>query len=307
MAIPVFALEALVAMLVALPQAPSRTVAFTFDDLPAVRFTTLADARAMTARLLDGLQREAVPAIGFVNEGKLDAVPAQRAGRIGLLAAWLDAGHTLGNHTYSHLRLYGAPLGEFEADVLRGEQVTRPLAERRGGVFKYFRHPTLNTGRSLAIKDSVDQFLAVRGYVVAPVTVDSDEYLYAAAYDQARGRGDSALMRRIGSDYLRYTETMFAHFEALSVALERREIAQVLLLHANWLNADWLDPLVAMLRRRGYRFVSLDAAMADAAYRQPDRYTGSRGPSWLERWAVTRGLPVRPPPEVPGWVSAMAR
>jgi peptidoglycan/xylan/chitin deacetylase (PgdA/CDA1 family) len=280
----------------------ARSVAFTFDDLPAARLTSLPDAEAMTAQLLDALDQHAIPAIGFVNESKLDAVPGEERARAALLASWLDAGHELGNHTYSHLRLYGATLDAFQADVLRGERVTRALMADRGRAPRFFRHPTLNTGRDAATRDSVERFLSAHGYAVAPVTIDSDEYLYGAAYDRARGRGDSARMRRLGTDYVRYLEAMFAHFERLSVSLVGREIAQVLLLHASWLNADYLPALAAMARARGYGFVSLDRALNDEAYRLPDRYVGSRGPSWLERWAISRGQTPESPPAVPGWV-----
>jgi len=274
----------------------------TFDDLPATRIPSLADARALTTRLLDELAALRIPAIGFVNEGKLDEVPAEREGRIALLDGWLDAGHDLGNHTYSHLRLYNATIAEFEADLLRGEQVTRQLLEARGCVPRYFRHPTLNTGRDSAHKVQAENVLARHQYTVAPVTIDSDEYLYAAAYDRARAAGDSVQMRRLGTDYVRYMRSMFGYYERLSVTLLTREPAQVLLLHANWLNADHLPALVAMMRRRGYEFVTIETALADPAYQMPDEYVGNRGPSWLERWIVSRGLVVPAAPQVPGWV-----
>ncbi|MBC8646525.1 MAG: polysaccharide deacetylase family protein, partial [Thermoanaerobaculia bacterium] len=233
-------------------------MAFTFDDLPGTRLRDAADARAVTASLLRTISVHRIPAIGFVNEGKLDADPALQETLTKALAAWRDAGADLGNHTYSHMRFYGATLEEMQADVLRGERVTSRLLGRRP---KYFRHPTLNTGRSRAAKTAFERFLAHNGYRIAPVTIDNDEYLYALAYDRARGEGDAARMARIGADYIRYMEEIFAFFEALSRDFLGREPPQVLLLHANALNAEYLDELVAMVARRGYRFVSLGAAL----------------------------------------------
>src|SRR5258706_67182 len=112
--------------------ATDRRVAITFDDLPEVTASPRPDSdhlavmRATTARLLLTLRAHRAPAIGFVNEAKLQAggeIPA----RIALLRMWLDAGMTLGNHTYSHLNLHDTPLAQYENDVLRGEKVTRPL------------------------------------------------------------------------------------------------------------------------------------------------------------------------------------
>ncbi|MGQ0702376.1 MAG: polysaccharide deacetylase family protein [Gemmatimonadales bacterium] len=168
-----------------------------------------------------------------------------------MLEAWLGAGHDLGNHTYSHRRLSDTPLPEYQADVFRGERVTRPLMAARGRQLKYFRHPTLNTGPDLPTKRPFEQFLATRGYVVAPVTIDNDEYLYAAAYDRARSRGDSVLMARLGHDYVRYMLKVFEFYERLSRQVLGREIPQVLLLHSNRLNAEYLDDLAAALIGRG--------------------------------------------------------
>jgi len=57
-----------------------------------------------------------------------------------------------------------------------------------------------------------------------------------------------------------------------------------------------------MFKRRGYKFVSLDHAVADPAYRLPDQYVGRGGFSWIHRWAVAKGIKPAPEPEPPVWV-----
>lgn len=300
-------LLALLAFLPAsLQDSAGRTIALTFDDLPATRSGVLADTRDITHRLLEILDENHVPAVGFVNEVKL-AVPGEEAARRALLEDWLNRGHELGNHTYAHSRLFDTPLPAFQAEVLRGERVTRALLAARGQAPRYFRHPTLNTGPDLATKRAFERFLSERGYVVAPVTMDNDEYLYAAAYDRALGRNDRALLERIGRDYLRYMSEIFGFYEGLATRVVGRGIAHVLLLHANALNAAYLDELIRALRNRGYRFVTLEAALRDPAYRLPDEYVGPRGPSWIHRWAATRGVAVPEQPPVPEWVADAAR
>lgn len=276
-----------------------RAVAYTFDDLPATRFTSLDDARSITTRLLAHIRALRLPAIGFVNEGKLSGQPGEEGARRAARRLARRRPRPREPHTYSHLRLYDATLAAFQADVLRGERVTRRLMAARGRHPRYFRHPTLNTGRDLATKLALERFLADNGYTVAPVTIDSDEYLYALAYERARARGDSVMMDRLGRDYLRYMQEIFGFYEQLSQSLLGREPAQVLLLHANALNADWLDEVAAMIAGRGYRAVPLDEALADSAYALPDEYVGPRGPSWLERWARTQGREGGAPPPLP--------
>lgn len=288
-------------------EAPRRTVAFTFDDLPIARDQAygLARMQDVTTRLVDQLTRAGIVATGFVNEDKLDR-GGDRPARVALLEQWLDAGMELGNHTYSHVSFWNTPLEEYQRQVLRGERVTRALLAERGRKPRWFRHTYLNTGPDLPTREAFERFLAEHGYRVAPVTVDNLDITYALAYDRAYARGDSALMRRIGGAYVEHMRESFEFSEALSRRLLDREPAQVLMLHANALNGDYLDELVAMLRQRGYGFVSIDRAMLDPAYRLPDRYAGRRGLSWLQRWAITQGKEPGREPREAAWVLEVA-
>jgi peptidoglycan/xylan/chitin deacetylase (PgdA/CDA1 family) len=247
-----------------------------------------------------------VPVVGFVNEGKLfleGEGPAEVAARTSVLRMWTDAGFELGNHTYSHQSLNNRPLEEFEADVVRGEPVTRALLAEKGRTLRYFRHPFLHVGLDLDKRRAFEAFLAGRGYTVAPVTIDNDDYVYAFAYADARRRGDDVLAARLGADYLRYMETVFAFVEDVSRRLLGREVRQVLLVHANALNAELFGRLAEMMTARGYRFITLDRALADAAYRRADDYVGAWGISWLHHWELTAGRPRSPSPDPPDWVT----
>jgi Asp-tRNA(Asn)/Glu-tRNA(Gln) amidotransferase A subunit family amidase len=173
----------------------------------------------------------------------------------------------------------------------------------------WFRHPFLQTGRDLETKRAVESWLAGRGYRVAPVTIDNSEWVYARAYASALRKKDKALAKRIAASYLDYMLSVVAYYEKQSDLLFGRQIPQVLLVHANSLNADWFDELADRIAARGYRFVTLDDAVADEAYRSPDTFTGGGGITWLHRWALTRGgreLIVPDEPTVPPWVTQAA-
>ena len=291
-------------------QAIERAVAVTFDDLPATPAGMVANDVAnlaeLTRKLLNAVRRHGVPAVGFVNEGKLflkGATPGDDERRIAVLRMWVEAGLELGNHTYSHRDLNGTPLEEFEADVIRGEAVTRRLLAATGQKIRYFRHPFLHVGRELRQRRAFETFLAGHGYTVAPVTIDNDEFVYAAAYAQAIRRGDAAAAARIGDDYLRYMDEVFGFFEAVSRRVVGREIRQVLVLHANTLNADRFDALAEALVRRGYRFIPLAEALEDDAYRLPDEFVGAPSNSWLNHWEVTVGRDPVPTPRPPEWIA----
>ncbi len=282
-----------------------RRVAVTFDDLPitgdggrGTGQTVLDNSRKIVA----ALTANKIPAVGFVNERKLEAAAAAREQKIAALRAWTDAGLELGNHTYAHKSFYNTPLAEFQQEVILGEPVTRQLLAGRGKKLRYFRHPYLNTGRTLAAKGDFEKFLAARGYRVAPVTHDNMEWVFAREYSNALAGGDAGKARRVAAEYVPYMERMFEFYEQLSVELFRREIPQILLVHANELNGDHFAGVVEMMRRRGYEFVSLEEALRDAAYQEPDAYVGPTGISWLQRWLVTRGGEFRKEPYLPEYM-----
>jgi hypothetical protein len=87
------------------------------------------------------------------------------------------------------------------------------------------------------------------------------------------------------------------------------ELPQILLLHANRLNAMCLDRLFAMMQRRGYRYITLEQAMRDPAYARGDIYTGPAGITWLHRWALTDGRDrsiFAGEPDVPAFISEVS-
>ncbi len=273
---------------------PPRQVAITIDDLPWVEFDRVgvAEARRRFDRIIAALRTRHAPATAFVNEDKLERDGRVDPERRQLLVDWLDAGLDLGNHTYGHVDLHRVEVAAYEEAIVRGETTTRALLAARGRSLTWFRHPFLHTGRSDAVADAVGAFLAARGYQVAPVTIDNGEWIYARAYLDAQRDGDRAGAAELRRDYVRYMDAKTAYFEDESRRLLGREMPQILLIHANSLNADALPDLLAMLARRGYRFVDLATAAADPAYReQSDRFRGAGGISWLHRWALTAGRP----------------
>ncbi|HLW76635.1 MAG TPA: polysaccharide deacetylase family protein [Bryobacteraceae bacterium] len=280
--------------------AADRQVAITIDDLPrggdhgGPDFESI---RAMTLKLLKPFRDGKIPLTAFVNSGRqgLNLTPAETRK---LLDLWLDAGANLGNHTFSHPSLNTTPVGEYEADIVKGEQILRDALAARGQQLEFFRYPFLQTGATAESKQAVAEFLAKRGYRIAPVTYDDDDYDFARCYT------DPALRARVDREFLPYLEAVIAFFEVRSKEVTGREIPQILLLHANQMNADTMPRTIAMLKRRGYQFISLDEALKDKAYNLPDNYVGTGGFSLIHRWAKTKGLKFKTyEPEEPPWVT----
>lgn len=288
---------------------PDRQIAITIDDLPASAAQSMSGAAItdMTSRLLATLKQQQVPAVGFVNERKLYYKWGEVDERIKALNMWLDAGFELGNHTYGHTSLNRAGLKDFEEAVIQGESVTRLLLAQHNMKLRYFRHPYLDVGRDLQTRRDAEAFLVARGYRIAPVTVDAWDWMSASVYDDAKKRGDTAVQQEVVGAYLSYHAEVFGYYEKLAKDLMGYEPKQILLLHANFLEAEHIGELLDLMRKRGYRFITLEDALTDQAYSLSDTYVGEEGANWLDHWAITRGQPPQGAPAFPQAILARAR
>jgi peptidoglycan/xylan/chitin deacetylase (PgdA/CDA1 family) len=288
---------------------PDRQVAITIDDLPAGAANSMSAAAIteMTTKLLATLKQQNIPVVGFVNERKLYFNWGEVDERIIARNMWLDAGFELGNHTYGHTSLNRAGLKDFEESVIQGETVTSLLLAQHKLKLRYFRHPYLDTGRDLQTRREAEAFLVARGYRIAPVTLDAWDWHFAGVYDDAKKRGDPALQQEVVNAYLAYHAAVFDYDEKLSKDLLGYEPKQILLLHANNLEAEHIGELLELMRKRGYRFVTLEDALGDQAYGLPDTYVGEEGTGWLEHWAITRGRPPQGFPAFPRTIEERAK
>lgn len=296
---------AALALLTVAPARGQRTVAVTFDDLPYVGAGTLAEAEASTDALLAALAAFAVPADLFVTGDRVER-DGETAARRALLRRWLSAGHALHNHSYSHPRASETDPDAYLADVARGWDVVASVLDEAGQAARpaFFRPPYNDLGTSDTTRARLAASLAGRGVRLAPFTVEHGDYAFDAVYRDALARDDTALARRVGIAYLEHLDVAVGFAETLSTDTFGREIPQVLLLHANRINADHLDAMLARLRARDYGFVTLDEAMRDPAYASRDAYLRKWGVSWLHRWRVALELPnrLRDEPEMPARV-----
>ena len=267
-----------------------KQICITIDDLPAVGYgkNSTEDWMGITQKLIATCQDKGIPAIGYVNEGKLYRSAVLDSARLGMLELWLKADMDLGNHTFSHLDYHKSNIDEYASEITRGEALTRPLVDRYNQDLVYFRHPYLRSGATKEASEDLEELLSNTGYIASPVTVDSDDYIFALVYSRAMKKQDAALMKRVGEEYVKHTEKKLLFFEQLSEAVFERNISHTYLMHASHLNADYLDELAEMFESHGYSFVSQKAVLEDQAYAEPVTVFKAWGISWLYRWALSR-------------------
>lgn len=269
---------------------PKRYVAVTFDDLPVVcRCENDAERMDITEKLIATLKKYKMPILGVVNEQKLESNGIVEPARAALLQKWLDAGFELGNHGYSHKDINEVSFEDYKKEILMGERVTRGLAKKTGLPYRFYRHPYLSAGDNLQVRKELDAFIKSHNYVIAPNTITYQDYTFSGAYETALRNGDTQLAQRIREAYLPYTLDRWEAAEKQSVELFGREIKQILMVHANRINADAFAEVAKMMQERGYVFISIDEAMKDPAYARPDTFDGKVGVTWLSRWAAEQG------------------
>ena len=268
-----------------------KKICISVDDLPLIKYAVKDEGHewTITNGIVDAFKKHKVPAVGFVNAGKLFPNGTLDSSGIAYLRKWLDNGLDLGNHTYSHKNYHRVPFEEFAQDILDGEKVVKDLVESYGQEYTLFRHPYLRSGNDETETQKLKDFLKDNGYKEALVTVDDDDYLFALAYARAYRKNDQVLMKKIGDSYLKYMEEKLVYFEQCSIELFGRNINHTLLIHANFLNAQYLDRLLTIYEELGYSFISQEEAISDPAYQSPVTKFGDWGISWIHKWGMSAG------------------
>lgn len=284
------AIAVALALLWATPAA-AQEVAITFDDLPAHASLPPGETRVGVARdLLKALKAAGVrSATGFVNGVQVEREPGSET----VLDLWRQAGHPLGNHTWSHPHLDVAGVAAFQADIARNEPVLK-------GEPRWFRFPFLAEGAAPESRAEVRRYLAEHGYRIASVTLSFDDWAFNDPYARCMAKGDTAAVAELERLYMDWARLSLERSRGLARALYGRDIPYVLLMHAGAFDARMLPRLLAWYRAEGVRFVSLEAAERHPFYAADYRVLPADKPRTLEAEAERRGLAVEPRP----WATA---
>jgi len=267
------------------------TVALTFDDLPSADTTDPEAALRMNQGILLALKRFHAPAIGFVNQKMVETLGRKP------LRGWQQNLNSLGNHTYAHLDLNSLTVAQFQQEVILGEP-SLPTHPR------WLRFPFNHAGDTAEKQAAVQAFLATRGYRIAACTIDNEDYEWSRTYDLLLAQHALDDAGRLRAEYLTYTASKIDYYSELHTQIFGRPIPHVMLLHVNQLNADTIQQTLEIFKAKHYRFVTLDIAQSDPAYRTPLPQATAYGPMWGYRWAKALGIKVdgSREPSPPEWV-----
>jgi peptidoglycan-N-acetylglucosamine deacetylase len=248
-----------------------KQMAITFDDLPFgyARNLTIAEQREAVARVLATLDKHGVTATVFVIGRSV------RNENRDLVDAFVRAGHLVGSHSFSHPDLGVVSAENYILDIQKGEEAINPWLK---GVM-YFRYPFLRQGNTVEKRDAVLSWMAARGIVVAPVTIDNNDFEYNQRLVDAKAEGRAIDVREA---YLDHMMQSAAYYDAKGRAKMGRAVKQILLLHMNYLNSLYLDDLLRRFRDDGWSFITFEEALKDEVYKLKYDYVGVRGAGHLD-------------------------
>jgi peptidoglycan-N-acetylglucosamine deacetylase len=263
----------------------AQKVAITFDDLPLNGFLPPGVTRAETTKnVLAILKKRHVPPVyGFINAKKLEG----NADSAEALKLWAAA-EPVGNHTYAHMDLEQNTPEAFEREIEEDEPALELLAKKDD--WRWLRYPYLHEGDTVEKRRAVRAYLKTRGYRIAQVTLDWEDYLWNTAYARCVAKSDTKSIAWLRSSYL----STAAEFVDLGREQARlifgHEINYVLLLHLGAFSSTILPEVLDLLKKKGFKLVTLEEAESDPAYdSDPDAGLRDAG-TLLDQWMQVKQI-----------------
>jgi peptidoglycan/xylan/chitin deacetylase (PgdA/CDA1 family) len=276
--------------------APIR-VAITVDDLPVHGPLPHGTTRLQIHReLLAAFADHKVPAVyGFVNAGRAGDDPSL----FEALEAWVEAGHPLGSHTYSHPVMEEVGVLAYIQDIDANEATLRRLMPGRPDAeWQWFRYPFLKQGVDAGSTSRIRTHLVASGYRVAEVTIDFYDWAWNAPYARCNAQGNDVAIEALRESYLSNARVWLQWADAAARQAFGRPIPHVLLLHVGAFDAEMIEALLALYERMGVEWIRLEDAINDSVYSEVALPDKTHGDTLIDQ-AIAGGAPHPPYPAHP--------
>jgi peptidoglycan/xylan/chitin deacetylase (PgdA/CDA1 family) len=290
---PLAALWALVACAAAHAAEPAKLkVALTFDDLPINGWQAAGDKQSDYARATIAVLKKhrIAPSYGFINAKKLESNPDGALA----LRIWVEGGHPLANHTYTHIDLTKNSVEDFQREVLHNEpalELLMPPEALRGKYdWRWFRYPYLHEGDTLEKRRAVRAFLATHRYKIAQTTLDFGDYYWNGAYGRCLEKKDEDGKRWLRESYIAAATDHTKMQVELSRQVFGRDIHHVMLLHLGAFSSHILPDLFDVLKKQNFEIVTLEAAQADPVYQMDPDVAHPRGGTHTELFMQAKNI-----------------
>jgi peptidoglycan/xylan/chitin deacetylase (PgdA/CDA1 family) len=263
----------------------AQKLAITLDDLPLNGLLPPGVTRAETTKNVLAIfkKRHLPPVYGFINakklEGNADAAEA--------LKLWA-AQEPVGNHTYAHIDLEQNTPEAFEREIEEDEPALELLSQKDN--WHWLRYPYLHEGDTVEKRRAVRAYLQAHGYRIAQVTLDWEDYMWNTAYARCVAKGDEKSIAWLRSSYLSTASEFLDLGRAQAKLIYGHEISYVLLLHLGAFSSTILPDALDLLKKKGFKLVTLEEAQSDPAYdSDPDAALHDAG-TLLDQWMQVKQI-----------------
>jgi peptidoglycan/xylan/chitin deacetylase (PgdA/CDA1 family) len=263
----------------------AQKLAITMDDLPLNGLLPPGVTRAETTRnVLTVLKKRRIPPVyGFINVKKLEGNPDAAEA----LKLWAAA-EPIGNHTYAHMDLEQNPPEAFEREIEENEPALELLDTKNN--WHWFRYPFLHEGDTVEKRRAVRAYLKARGYRIAQVTLDWEDYMWNTAYARCVEKNDTKSIAWLRSSYLNTASEFLDLGREQAKLIYGHEISYVLLMHLGAFSSTILPEALDLLKKKGFTLVTLEEAETDPAYDgDPDVGLHDAG-TLLDQWMQVKQL-----------------
>jgi peptidoglycan/xylan/chitin deacetylase (PgdA/CDA1 family) len=275
--------------------AVAEKVAITFDDLPinGALAPGLTEADIVKRVLTILAAHDAPPSFGFVNAKRFEGNPnGAEAMRL-----WVASGQRVGNHTYSHPDLSRSSPEDFSRDIAQNEPVLLLLSPQHE--WRWFRYPYLHEGETLEKRAAIRSFLRERGYRIAQVTIDYEDYLWNSPYARCLEKRDAKSIEWLRKSYLETAAGFLEGNREMAQRVYGRRIDHVLLLHLGAFSPEILPELLSLLKQKNFQVATLEEAQRDTVYESDPGVVHSNTGSLLEQHMDARKIPYPKLPSKP--------
>jgi peptidoglycan/xylan/chitin deacetylase (PgdA/CDA1 family) len=247
----------LFALILSSKAAIATEVSITMDDFNVQEATLLA-ANERNDRILDTLNKQKIKAALFVVGKFIQDNAAQK-----LLAQWDQRGHLIGNHTFNHL-YFGSKMSVelYEEEILRCEKLLTQYSNFK----KILRFPMLAEGDTAEKRDLLRAWLLKNGYKNGYVTIDASDWYIDQRLREKIKLDPKFDLTKYRDFYLEHMWDRAQYYNTLSKKVLGREVKHTLLVHFNLLNALFLNDLIEMFKKRGWKIINAADAFRDPAY-----------------------------------------
>lgn len=235
-------------------------VALSFDDAPKSD-GAFYSGKERTDILLNIFDKHSIQTVFYVV-----SVNFEDNSKLERIHRYDSANHIIANHTHTHPNLGNISAKQYINEIKRCDNNIKIFKNYK----KWFRYTYLNQSNDIPKRDSVWDYLDKENYLIGYCTIDNYDWhidqLAKIAYTE-----NPINFENLKSMYLNHILESVFFYDNIAVNSLGYSPNHVLLLHANDINALFLDDMIELFKKNNIEIISPEEAYSDKIARiRPD-------------------------------------